>query len=74
MRWRKHRPTKAADHEERVEALRCAKEQLREAEQELAKVRERTSEIAEIARTLRRLREQNHFAPLVWEAFGGGPR
>jgi type VI protein secretion system component VasK len=72
MRWRRHRPTEADEHDRRSQEQ--LQEQLREAEDELEAVQERTSEIAEIARTLRRLREQNHFAPLVWEAFGGDDR
>lgn len=72
MRWRRHRKT--AEKKEREEALLDAQRQLRDAEHDLEVVRERTSEIKEISRTLRRLREQNHFAPLVWEAFGGRDR
>lgn len=37
----------------------------------MEQARERDVEIREIARTLRLLREQNHFAPLVRDAFGG---
>jgi hypothetical protein len=72
MRWRRHRPTENGEHDRHTRER--LQEQLREAEDELEAVRERTSEIVEITRTLRRLREQNHFAPLVWEAFGGDER
>lgn len=67
MRWR--RRTSGPDGQS--EELRSAQEMLREAENELEAVHKRTSEIREISRTLRRLGEQNHFAPLVWRAFGG---
>lgn len=71
MLWRRRRTDKGRSPEREAE-LACVREQLRDAEHELAEVQERTSEIREISRTLRRLREQNRFAPLVWEAFGGG--
>lgn len=66
MRWIRRRRTTRDEA-----ALRAAREKLREAEHELEAVQERTSEIREISRTLRRLGEQNHFAPMVLKAFGG---
>lgn len=73
LRWPGRRrsdkdPTPAAPEDDE---LRAAEEALEGTEQQWQEVRERTSEIREIARTLRRLGERNHFAPLVSEAFGG---
>lgn len=71
MRWLRRRRSKRAEERARLEALRVAEEQLETVERDLERAHERTSEIAEISRTLRRLGAMNHFAPLVLEAFGG---
>lgn len=47
---------------------------LEKVERGMEQARERDVEIHEIARTLRLLREQNHFAPLVRDALGGRER
>ena len=73
MRWFRFRRTKA-DARARAEELRRAERALDRVERDLEQAQERTSEIAEISRTLRRMGEHNHFAPLVLKAFGGRDR
>lgn len=73
MRWILRRTGKT-DTSGSAEALRCAEARLRDVEGDLERAHARTSEIAEISRTLRRLGEHNHFARAVLEALGGGPR
>lgn len=73
MIWRRRRKTESGRAERDAE-LRSVRAQLRDAEHELETAQRRTSEIAEIYRTLRALGERNHFAPLVIEALGGKRR
>ncbi|MER7488705.1 hypothetical protein ABTY20_22930 [Streptomyces sp. NPDC126497] len=54
-----------------AEDVRAAEEALRVLRHDLARARERTAAISEISRTLRRLGERNHFAPLIKDALGG---
>jgi hypothetical protein len=63
--------TEKADEREHLAAMHRAEQELESTERALEQAHERTSEIAEISRTLRRLGAMNHFAPLVLEAFGG---
>lgn len=74
MHWTRLRRNKSFERREDEEALRRAEERLETVERDLERAHERTSEIVEISRTLRRLGEQNHFAPLVIAAFGGRRR
>lgn len=72
MRWFKHRTREPDPGDvQAAEDVQAAKEALRCLEQDMEAARERTSEIREISRTLRRLGERNHFAPLVRDALGG---
>lgn len=70
MRWRR-RPTSKAEDTRAAEDVRAAEEALRCLERDLAEARARTAVISEISRTLRRLGERNHFAPLIKDALGG---
>lgn len=70
MRWRR-RPTSRPEDVQAAEDVQEAEEALRCLERELAEARARTAVISEISRTLRRLGERNHFAPLIKDALGG---
>jgi hypothetical protein len=70
VRWRRHKASRAED-ERAAEDVRAAEEALHDLEGDLARARERTAVISEISRTLRRLGERNHFAPLIKDALGG---
>jgi hypothetical protein len=70
VRWLR-RLTSRPDGIQTDEDVQAAEEALRCLERDLAQARARTAVISEISRTLRRLSEQNHFAPLIKDAFGG---
>lgn len=70
MLWRKHRRSEPDDGQG-PEEVQAAQDALRELERDLVAARARTAVISEISRTLRRLGEQNHFAPLIKDALGG---
>lgn len=44
-----------------------------DANQNLARIRARTSEVREVAADLRKLRERNHFAEQLQSIMGGSP-
>lgn len=71
MRWRRRRPQPEPSPEaaRRLDEARAAREG---SEERLEQVRERWPEVTEVADSLRRLRERNHFAELVARAMGGG--
>lgn len=70
MRWRR-RPTSRPVDPQAAEDVQEAEEALRCLERDLEEARARTAVISEISRTLRRLGERNHFAPLIKDALGG---
>ena len=68
--WRRRPRSEHADPQA-VEDVQAAEEALRTLERDLVAARARTAVISEISRTLRRLGERNHFAPLIKDALGG---
>jgi hypothetical protein len=59
------------DREQTADDVRAVQDALQELQRDLASARARTAVISEISRTLRRLGERNHFAPLIKDALGG---
>jgi hypothetical protein len=73
VRWLRRRTSKP-ERTQGDDDVRAVEEELAYLERDLAAARRRTSEILGIARTLRTLGEQNHFAPLIRQAFGSSKR
>lgn len=71
LRWPFRRKDREALEAETARELRAARARLRDVDRRLEAVHGRTSEISENSRTLRRISGDNHFAPLVRDAFGG---
>jgi hypothetical protein len=67
-RRRAQEPTPSPEAQRRIDAARAAREQ---SEEGLKEVREQWPEVREVASSLRRHRERNHFAELVSRALGG---
>lgn len=70
MRWIRRQKVEA-DREQVAEDARVVQDALQSLERDLARARARTAVISEISRTLRRLGERNHFAPMIKDALGG---
>ncbi|WP_086559967.1 DUF7620 family protein [Streptomyces africanus] len=70
MPWIRRRKGETA-HEQAADEVQAVQEALQSLERDLAQARARTAVISEISRTLRRLGERNHFAPLIKDALGG---
>jgi hypothetical protein len=70
MRWTRRREGEK-DREQAAEDVRVVQDALQSLERDLARARARTAVISEISRTLRRLGERNHFAPMIKDALGG---
>lgn len=70
MRWTR-RQEGETDREQAAEEVRVVQDALQSLEHDLARARARTAVISEISRTLRRLGERNHFAPMIKDALGG---
>lgn len=68
--WLRRR-TSEPDREQAAEEVQAVQDALQSLEQDIAQARARTAVISEISRTLRRLGERNHFAPLIKDALGG---
>lgn len=70
MSWTRRRK-REPDREQAADDVRAVQSALRDLDQDIARARARTVVISEISRTLRRLAEQNHFAPMIKDALGG---
>ena len=70
MPWPRHRKSEA-DREQAADDTQIVQDALRDLDRDIARARARTAVISEISRTLRRLSEQNHFAPMMKDALGG---
>ncbi|WP_158708360.1 DUF7620 family protein [Streptomyces sp. NRRL S-455] len=70
MPWRK-RPKSEPDPGRSSDEVQAVREALQSLEQDIARAQARTAVISEISRTLRRLGERNHFAPMIKDALGG---
>lgn len=70
MHWPRRRKSEQ-DSERAAEETQAVSEALDDLHRDIARARERMAAISEISRTLRRLGERNHFAPLIKDALGG---
>jgi soluble lytic murein transglycosylase-like protein len=68
--WLSRRRSEAG-REQAAEEVQTVQEALQSLEQDIARAHARTAVISEISRTLRRLGERNHFAPMIKDALGG---
>lgn len=55
----------------RSDDVKAVQDALQSLERDIERAHARTAVISEISRTLRRLGERNHFAPLIKDALGG---
>jgi hypothetical protein len=69
MLWRKVRKGKARHG--LADDVRAVQDALQSLERDIEQAHARTAVISEISRTLRRLGERNHFAPMIKDALGG---
>jgi hypothetical protein len=70
MPWLRRRRAEP-DRSQAADDVRAVQEALQSLEHDIAQAHARTAVISEISRTLRRLGERNHFAPLIKDALGG---
>ncbi|MFD8226855.1 hypothetical protein ACFV16_22085 [Streptomyces massasporeus] len=70
MRWIK-RLRGEPDQEATARDVQAVQDALQSLERDIEQAHARTAVISEISRTLRRLGERNHFAPMIKDALGG---
>jgi hypothetical protein len=71
MLWRRHRKTDLETPEQVREQHAEASDALHKAQDDLRDTRERNHEITTVVTQVRRYGEQNNFADMIREAFGG---
>lgn len=70
MLWRRDRKGRPG-RDTADDDVRAVQDALQSLERDIEQAHARTAVISEISRTLRRLGERNHFAPMIKDALGG---